>query len=98
MGLLGRVVLALALVEAGLSGWKWFGDGTPFRSVGAFWYANHPTSLQLAQPAIERYVLPELWNPLIVTMLNWPLVAVLLVLGAALLLLGRVKRRRRLMR
>ena len=99
MRLLGWAVILLALAEFGFSAWNWMGGGrTPFRSVGEFWFANHPNSLQLAQPAIERYVLPDLWNPVIVTFLTWPLVAVLLVIGAVLVLLARAGKRKRLMR
>ena len=99
MRLLGWLIILLALAEFGFSAWNWFGGArTLFRSVGEFWFANHPNSLQLAQPAIERYVLPDLWNPVIVTFLTWPLVAVLMVIGVALLLLARIGKRKRLMR
>lgn len=99
MRVLGWLVILAALVEFGYSAWNWFGGGrTLLRSVGEFWFANHPNSLQLAQPAIERYVLPDLWNPVIVTFLIWPLVIVLLVIGVAFLLLARIGRRKRLMR
>ena len=99
MRLLGALAILLALAEFGLGVWEWMGGiRDPIRSLGEFWFAVHPNSLQLAQPAIERYVLPDLWNPVIVTILTWPLVAVLLVIGVVLLLLARAGRRKRLMR
>ena len=98
MRLVGWLLVLGALAELAFSSWNWLGGGrTAFRSIGEFWFANHRDSLQLAQPAVERYVLPELWNPVIVTVLTWPLVVVLLLAGALLLLLARIGRRRRLM-
>ena len=99
MRLLGWLFVLLAIAEFAFAAFKWFGGARRlFRSVGEFWFANHPDSLQLAQPAIERYVLPDLWNPVIVTFLTWPLSVVLLVIGVVLLLLARGRRRKRLMK
>lgn len=44
---------------------------------------------QAIQPAIERNLHPWLWDPLLLTLLRAPMAAVALLLGFALLWLGR---------
>ncbi|MCL5777580.1 hypothetical protein M1105_11360 [Limibaculum sp. FT325] len=70
-------------------------DGAGFRlsALGEWWFALHPDSLQLLQPAVERHLSPALWDPGIQTLLEWPLAVEALVLGALLLLFGRPWRR-----
>ena len=67
-------------------------DVTP---LGKQWFEIHRGSIGLAQAAIQRYVLPELWDPVIVTVLLWPTFAVFAVLGMILAYLFRYRRRRR---
>lgn len=56
------------------------------RPLGQYWFEISPNSLQLIQPAIERYLHPYLWDPIIQTVLTWPAA---FVFGAlALLFLG----------
>lgn len=62
--------------------------------VGYVWFTLHADSLQLAQPVVQRYVHPWLWEPVIVTLLLWPAFAVIGVPGVLLLLLTRPRRRR----
>ncbi|MGB0843796.1 MAG: hypothetical protein ACPGVN_03525 [Alphaproteobacteria bacterium] len=54
--------------------------------VGAFWFKVHPDSLQLIQPAIERYLTPVLWQSVIAPFLSFWLFAVMLGLGTLMLL------------
>jgi len=42
------------------------------RPLGQYWFEVSPNSLQLIQPAIERYLHPYLWDPLIQSVLTWP--------------------------
>ncbi len=63
-------------------------------SLGELWFRIDPDSLQLAQPAIQRHLWPELWDPIILTVLLWPACLVLLGLGAIFVLLFRRRRRR----
>jgi len=67
-------------------------DGFRLRAVGEVWFQIHPDSLQLLQPALERHVAVWLWDPVMLTLLTWPLAPVLAVPGLALLLLRRKKK------
>jgi hypothetical protein len=49
----------------------------------------HRDSLQLLQPALERHVAVWLWDPVLLTVLQWPFMAVLAAPGLALAVLGR---------
>ena len=70
--------------------WGWHQTGT-WRMIpaGTLWFDLHRASLLLAQPAIERHVAVWLWNPVILTILQWPAAAVLGVPGVVLLMIGR---------
>ncbi|MDT8343672.1 MAG: hypothetical protein RQ752_04505 [Thermohalobaculum sp.] len=94
--LLGLIAVALGLGVLGADLAAAVRAGTPMRlsALGEWWFALHPGSLQLLQPAIERHVSPGLWDPYVLTLLEWPLALEALGLGAVLLLLGRPWRRR----
>lgn len=74
------------------------GAGPFDTDAGALWYRIHPYSLGLAQVVVQRYLLPEIWDPGIVTILLWPAALVLAVPGLLLLVAtltsGRRDRRR----
>lgn len=61
--------------------------------VGTFWFNVHSESLQLIQPAIERYLTPFLWHEIFARFLNFWLFAVMLVLGTLMLIPTWVKER-----
>ena len=63
--------------------------------LGKQWFEIHRASIGLAQAMIQRYTLPELWDPVIVTVLLWPTFAVFGVLGVILAYLFRYRKRRR---
>lgn len=64
-------------------------------AVGQLWYDLDRSSLNLAQAVIQRYVSPFLWNQIIVpVLLSWAC-AVLIGLGALVLLLARPRWPRR---
>ncbi len=65
-------------------------DGAPFSfmPLGRLWYALGPGSLNLTQAVVERYIWPPLWDPVLITVLQWPAAAVLAVPGMGLLVLG----------
>ena len=67
-------------------------DITP---LGQYWFDIHRSSLGLVQVAIQRYILPELWDPVIRTVLLGPTWAVFGVPGIALMILSRPHRRQR---
>jgi len=62
--------------------------------LGKTWYDLDPGSLNLIQAVVERYTWPALWDPVILTILQWPTFAIALVLGLVFVLIGRPRRRR----
>jgi hypothetical protein len=90
---LGLLVLAGGFVALVIDGTRTIASNqiriTPLRD---HWIEWHAPSLQMLQTNVERYV-PWLWDPLIVSILGAPTFAVLGVVGAFLLLIGRKKRR-----
>ena len=54
-------------------------------ALGQLWYNLNPSSLNLAQAVVQRYIHPFLWDPIIVTVLLWWAFAVLMVLGLLIL-------------
>ena len=50
------------------------------------WFKAHVGSLNLAQAITQRYLHPTLWDPVIVSVLRWPLWSLAGALGAFLLL------------
>ena len=78
------ILAAIAVVGGDISGW--FDTGTyRMRAAGEIWFRFDVDSLNAAQAGIQRYLLPELWDPVIVTVLTWPGWAVLGVPGIVLL-------------
>lgn len=78
------------------------GDGiVKFGALGEWWARIHRDSLLLLQPAVERHISPEIWDPGIQTLLEWP-AALEFAMAAAIFwllhLLGRWRRRRRSLR
>lgn len=85
----GAGLIALALLAstvklaAGAKGW----------TLGAIWFAAHPSSLGLAQSGIQRHVHPALWDPLIQSVLTYGTPPGLAFLGGVLVLLGWMRGR-----
>ena len=61
-------------------------------AVGQLWYDIDRSSLNLVQAVIQRYVSPLLWNRIIVLILLCWAFAVLIGLGALILVLARKRR------
>jgi hypothetical protein len=57
-------------------------------AVGELWYQVDVGSLNLTQAVIQRYVHPLLWDPVLVSVLQWPLWSLLGGPGAALVILS----------
>lgn len=93
-------VIGFILLALGLAAFGWdAAQSTGVRDLhlsaaGELWYALSPATLNLAQAVTQRYVLPWLWDPVMITVLLWPAALVLGVPG--LLLLATSFRRRRL--
>jgi hypothetical protein len=56
-------------------------------AAGELWFRVHPYSLNLCQAIVQRYLHPTLWDPVIITMLQWPGWSLLGAPGTALLVL-----------
>lgn len=69
----------------------------PFRfaEVGTVWANIHFGSLQVLQPAIERYIGPWLWESIIFPVLLAPLAPILFGFAAVFWFFGRKKRVKR---
>ncbi len=80
--------LALLAAAAALAGW--FGPGTP---LGAVIFGIWPAFLNTFQAGVQRRLAPELWDYMILPLLEWPSWVVPAVLGAALLVIGLRRRR-----
>ena len=65
------------------------------RPLGQLWFEIDPPSLNTLQAAVERHVSSALWDPVIITVLQVPAVAVFGVLGIVFLLLSRASGRGR---
>ena len=87
-------VLALACLGRDLFVWAQSGRWAPI-DVGPLWAAIDPTSLQLAQPAVERHLHPWLWGPMILSVLLAPAFLAIGVLAVLLLALAPRRRHRR---
>ena len=58
-------------------------------ALGQLWYDLNRSSLNLVQAVTQRYIHPFLWDPIIVGILLYWAFAVLIVLGALLLVVFR---------
>jgi hypothetical protein len=65
------------------------------KAAGELWFELHPNSLQLAQPAIQRYLHPAIWERGIQPLLLLPASAVIAVTGFVIYLIGWFLRKRR---
>ena len=64
-------------------------------ALGQLWYDFNRSSLNLLQAVVQRYIHPFLWDPIIVSvLLSWAF-AVLMILGALLLVVFRRRNSRR---
>jgi hypothetical protein len=94
--LIGGVLLVAGLAALGFDLWQASRAGAfHLSAAGELWFRLHPGSLNLTQAVVQRYLLPELWDPVLLTVLLWPAALVLAVPGLVLLMLGSAGRRRR---
>ena len=74
------------------------GEGFELALVGDVWFEFNLNSLQLTQVFIERYVEAYtgqwLWDPIVLTILGWPMAFVLLGLSAFFWIIRRRKSRK----
>ncbi len=68
-------------------------EGWVTTPLGEHWYKLHVASLNSSQAAVERYVHPYLWDPILITVLQTPTWIFFGVLGLLFYWLGRRRRR-----
>ncbi|MGH1440399.1 MAG: hypothetical protein ACRBBR_09835 [Cellvibrionaceae bacterium] len=73
-------VIALALLGGEIVSSLQAGEWTP-QLLGQLWFELDSGSLNLVQAVIQRYLLPALWDPIILTLLLWPAWTVFLIPG-----------------
>ena len=94
---IGGILLLAGMAALGFDLWQYVqstGQGFHLAAAGELWYRLSPGTLNLTQAVTQRYVLPELWDPVLHTVLLWPACLVLGVPGLVLLALGSLRRRR----
>ena len=90
----GFVILALAALgyEAAQAvannGWQFF-------ALGELWFKLDAHSLNISQSAIQRYISPWFWEPIITSVLLCPCWSIFGGLGLILIWLGRKSLRRK---
>ena len=62
--------------------------------LGQFWSEFSPETLSLFEEVVQHNVSPFLWDPVLQTLLTWPIWAVLGPFGLILLWLGAHRRRK----
>ena len=70
---LGGLLLIAALAALARDAWMRLEIGSfALTSAGQLWFDLHKNSLQLLEPALVRHVWPPLWDPVAITILQWP--------------------------
>ena len=60
--------------------------------LGQAWYSQHVKSLNLTQVVLERHLWPPLWDPGMVTILQWPVWMAFAGLAIVLGIVARIAR------
>ena len=90
---LGFLFIAAAFFFLVVDGTQWIANGKfSITSVGYIWEQVNQSSLLKLQPAIEQHVPPWLWDGIKRFFFEAPVWAVLTVIGAILMLIGRKRR------
>jgi hypothetical protein len=91
---IGGILLLAGIAALGFDLWQYVqGAGFHLAAAGELWYRLSPGTLNLTQAVTQRYVLPELWDSVLLTVLLWPAALVLGVPGLVFLTLGSFRRR-----
>ncbi len=92
--ILALFALAMALITAVLDMTRSIADSSVIMTpLGVDWFNLSPSTLNLAQATVQRYVHPYLWDPVIQTILQAPSWFVFGVLWFLLALAGRRRKR-----
>lgn len=87
--LLAMITLCIAVIMAVLDGARSVAaSAIKLKPLGASWYETSPETINLAQAIIQRYLLPVIWDPAMIWVLNQPGFAVMGVLSLLLYIIG----------
>jgi len=95
--------IGLLLLIAGLAALGWDVGHSPnptspqLTALGELWYTASPATLNLAQALTQRYILPALWDPVMITVLLWPAALVFALPGLLLVLVSLLRRGHRVL-
>ncbi|MCF6304022.1 MAG: hypothetical protein L3J33_01440 [Rhodobacteraceae bacterium] len=97
---MARFLSLIFLVAAGVSAyfdWNasqgYLSAEFKFAPIGQIWSEIHFGSLQVVQPAIERYLSPDIWEYGVLPVLLWPAAPVFLTLSVLFWVIRRRKPR-----
>ena len=90
---MGWVLAAVAVVDFAYDLVSFSETGT-YRVIpaGELWFNLHVASLNLMQAVVQRYLHPFLWDPIIATLLQWPLWSLLGAPAAVLIAIAPNRR------
>lgn len=93
--LLSFIALAVATIAAILDVTRSIADSQlVITALGQDWFNYHPESLNLSQAIVQRYLLPQIWDPVIQTVLQCPTWGVFAILAILFGFLGRKRKLR----
>ena len=99
----------LSFAFAGMAIWQFIADrmsGAAYSTIlGQVWFTTFPSSLQIAEAVVERYMdpcsvilflgcSPFLWHPGISTILQWPAINVFACLAVAFFIIAQLINKR----
>ncbi|MEH6404893.1 MAG: hypothetical protein V7750_16060 [Sneathiella sp.] len=89
---LGWILFCIGLMFFGAEMLSSFqaGEWAP-QLLGQLWFEFDSESLNIVQAVVQRYLLPALWDPVILTALLWPTWVIFIIPGILLSLLFRKK-------
>jgi hypothetical protein len=88
--IIGWLFVLAAIAAAARDMVAWYDTGTyQAMPLGQLWFELDKASLNLVQAVIQRYLMPELWDPVIVSLLLAPAWSVFAVPAIVLLVLCR---------
>lgn len=102
--IIGQVFIALSALALAFGAWLWFAGNDMAQAAGQLWFSLDSESLNTAQVVVQRYLFADLWDWVIVPVLQRPawqavaIVAVFFVVVGVLMLLGGRRRRSRTFR
>lgn len=102
--IIGQVFIVLSALLLAFGAWLWFAGNDMAQAAGQLWFTLDSESLNTAQVVVQRYLIADLWDWVIVPVLQrpaWQAVAIVMVFFfviGVLMVLGSRRRRSRTFR